>query len=131
MNKLSHKRVKARTCIQYEAAECGAASLATILAYFGRIVELSELRQACGVNRDGSNAKQIIQAGRAYGLSARPLKISGDELKQNGRFPCVVFWDFNHFLVVEGFDNRLSENVSRQIKNQCKDEHRPKRPMGE
>jgi ATP-binding cassette subfamily B protein len=105
MRKLSKERVKARTCLQYEAAECGAASLATILAYFGRIVELSELRQACGVNRDGSNAKQVLQAGRLYGLTARAYRSSGEQLKEQGKFPCVVFWGFNHFLVVEGFNN--------------------------
>ena len=104
MKALTQKRVNVRTCLQYEAAECGAASLATILAYFGRIVELSELRQACGVNRDGSNAKQLLQAGRLFGLTARALRLSGDQLKKQGRFPCVVFWGFNHFLVVEGFD---------------------------
>ena len=104
MKRLMQKRVNVPTCLQYEAAECGAASLATILAYFGRIVELSELRQACGVNRDGSNAKQLLQAGRLYGLRARALRFSGDQLKKQGRFPCLVFWGFNHFLVVEGFD---------------------------
>lgn len=105
MRKLSKERVKARTCLQYEGAECGAASLATILAYFGRIVELSELRQACGVNRDGSNAKQVLQAGRLYGLTARAYRSSGEQLKEQGKFPCVVFWGFNHFLVVEGFND--------------------------
>jgi ATP-binding cassette subfamily B protein len=105
MKKLSKERVKARTCLQYEGAECGAASLATILAYFGRIVELSELRQACGVNRDGSNAKQVLQAARLYGLTARAYRSSGEQLKEQGKFPCVVFWGFNHFLVVEGFDD--------------------------
>jgi NHLM bacteriocin system ABC transporter peptidase/ATP-binding protein len=100
---LQRERVKARTRLQYEAAECGAASLATILGYFGRIVELSELRQACGVNRDGSNAKQLLLAGRLYGLKAKPCRFSGEDLRKYGRFPCVAFWGFNHFLVVEGF----------------------------
>jgi ATP-binding cassette subfamily B protein len=102
---LTNQRIKARTCLQYEAAECGAASLATILAYFSRIVALSELRQACGVTRDGSNAKQLLQAGRLYGLTARAYRSSGEQLKEQGKFPCVVFWGFNHFLVVEGFND--------------------------
>lgn len=106
MKGLQRERVKARTRLQYEAAECGAASLATILDYFGRVVELSELRRACGVNRDGSNAKQLLEAGRRYGLNARPCSFSGEDLRQYGRFPCIVFWGFNHFLVVEGFDDR-------------------------
>ena len=105
MRKLTRNRVKARTKLQYEAAECGAASLGTILAYFGRVVELSELRLACGVNRDGSNAKQVLTAGRQYGLNARAYRCSGEQLQSNGDFPCVVFWGFNHFLVVEGFDS--------------------------
>ncbi len=104
MKRLQRHRVKARTRLQYEAAECGAASLGTILAYFGRVVELGELRLACGVNRDGSNAKQVLVAGREYGLQARAYRCSGDQLKSEGQFPCIVFWGFNHFLVVEGFD---------------------------
>lgn len=103
MNRLRHARVHARTHLQYEAAECGAASLATILGYFGRVVELSELRSACGVNRDGSNARQLLKAGRQYGLNARACRFSGEDLRQYGRFPCVAFWGFNHFLVIEGF----------------------------
>ena len=105
---LSSKRIKARTRLQYEAAECGAASLATILDYFGRVVELSELRTACGVNRDGSNAKQLLIAARSYGLNARAYRSSGPDLRQQGKFPCVVFWGFNHFLVVEGFDDNYA-----------------------
>ena len=105
MNRLQRQRVKARTRLQYEAAECGAASLATILAYFGKVVELSELRLACGVNRDGSNAKQLLQAGRNYGLNARAYRSSGELLRREGRFPCILFWGFNHFLVLEGFDD--------------------------
>lgn len=101
---LSKTRINARTRLQYEAAECGAAALATILDYFGRIVELSDLRQACGVNRDGSNAKQLLVAARGYGLKTRAYRCSGEQLRDEGRFPCIIFWGFNHFLVVEGFE---------------------------
>ena len=101
---LQKKRIKARTRLQYEAAECGAASLATVLDYFGKIVELSELRVACGVNRDGSNAKQVLVGARQYNLKTRAYRCSGEQLKEAGQFPCIVFWGFNHFLVVEGFE---------------------------
>ena len=119
MRGLQQKRVKARTRLQYEAAECGAASLATILAYFGLVVPLSELRQACGVNRDGSNAKQLLEAGRSYGLTTRAYRCSGEEFRQKGQFPSVVFWGFNHFLVVEGFAGRhafLSDPAQGRIR---------------
>ena len=71
MNRLQTKRVKAPTYIQFEAAECGAASLGTILSYFGLKLDLSELRIRCGVTRDGSNMKQLLDAGRGYGLTGR------------------------------------------------------------
>ncbi len=106
MNKLSSKRIHAKAVIQYEAAECGAASLAIILRYFGKIVPLSELRKICGVNRDGSNAKQILKASRFFGLEASAYRCSGEEFQNGGKYPAIIFWGFNHFLVVEGFDEK-------------------------
>ena len=104
MSSTPSPRVKATTVLQYEAAECGAASLATILRYHGRIVPLTELRRACGINRDGSNAQRVLVAARQYGLKTKAYRCSGEQLMLQGQFPCVIFWGFNHFLVLEGFD---------------------------
>ena len=103
MKKLLTRRIKTKTRLQYEALECGAASLATILDYFGRYEELGDLRAACGVNRDGSSAGQILKAARTFGMTAKGFRMDARKLKQDGKYPCIVFWGFNHFLVVEGF----------------------------
>ncbi|NET16720.1 MAG: NHLP family bacteriocin export ABC transporter peptidase/permease/ATPase subunit, partial [Okeania sp. SIO1H6] len=100
-------RVKTKPFLQREATECGAASLGIILKYYGREVPLMELRGKCGVSRDGTNAGQIVRTAREYGLTARGGK-STVEFLENTDLPVIIFWKFNHFLVVEGFDKKFA-----------------------
>ena len=99
------RRIKVPTVLQYEAVECGAASLKIVLAFWGRVVPLSELRERCGISRDGVTAVQLKRTALSYGLEVRAYRTSAEQLKLETQLPAILFWNFNHFLVLEGFDD--------------------------
>ncbi|MBQ0037204.1 MAG: NHLP family bacteriocin export ABC transporter peptidase/permease/ATPase subunit [Clostridiales bacterium] len=94
---------KVPVIMQLEALECGAASLCMILAYYNKWIPLEQVREDCGVSRDGSNARNVLKAARFYGLDAKGYRYEPETLKENGTFPCIIHWNFNHFVVLDGF----------------------------
>ena len=107
--------------MQMEATECGAACLTMILAYYGRWIPLEEVRAACGVSRDGSKAINILRAARSYGMDADGYTYDLEGLRKNAQFPCIIFWNFNHFVVLTGFSSNgkwayLNDPARGQVK---------------
>lgn len=100
---INRGHVRVPVVMQLEALECGAACLCMILAYYNKWIPLDQVREDCGVSRDGSKAKNMLKAARFYGLDAKGYRYEPDELKANGSFPCIIHWNFNHFVVLNGF----------------------------
>ena len=102
-----HRRRRRRTppFIQLEATECGAVCLGIVLAHFGRWAPLEELRGACGVGRDGCTAADVGRAAARYGLRTSSWRKEPHELR-SVPLPAILFWEFNHFVVLEGYRTR-------------------------
>ncbi|MBO4429614.1 MAG: ATP-binding cassette domain-containing protein, partial [Clostridia bacterium] len=94
---------KVPVVMQMEALECGAACLCMVMAYYNKWVPLEQVRRDCGVSRDGSKAGNILKAARRYGFTAKGYKFEPEALRAKGKFPCIIHWEFNHFVVCDGF----------------------------
>lgn len=106
-----YKIAKVPVILQMEFLECGAAALAMILAYYGKWLPLEKIRLDCGVSRDGSNADNIMKAAKKYNLDAEAYSVEIDDLKEGNidedinTFPCIAYWNYDHFVVLDGFKN--------------------------
>ena len=94
---------KVPVVMQLEALECGAAALAMVMAYYDKWVPLEQVRIDCGVSRDGSKAKNIYLAAQNYGFDVQAFRMGPEYLTENGMFPCIIHWNMDHFVVLDGF----------------------------
>ncbi len=94
---------KVPVVMQLETLECGAASLTMILSYYGKWIPLERVRRDCGVSRDGPNAKNILKAAKYYKLNVKGYRYEAETIRERGTFPCIIHWNFNHFVVLDGF----------------------------
>ena len=92
--------------MQLEMLECGAACLTMIMGYYEKWITLEQARVDCGVSRDGSSARNIVQAAKSYGMNVKAYRLESESLLEEGPFPCIIHWGFNHFVVLDGFKKK-------------------------
>lgn len=97
---------KVPVIMQLEALECGAACLAMVMAYYGKWVPLEQVRLDCGVSRDGSKAKNIYLAAQHHGFDVKAFRKSPANIRAEGQYPCIIHWNMNHFVVLNGFKGK-------------------------
>lgn len=102
------KYAKTPTILQMEATECGAASLAMVMAYYGHYVPLEQMRIETAVSRDGVNAADILRAAKRFGLDCHGYRKNDIDALREVNMPCVIHWNFNHFVVLEGFKGKYA-----------------------
>ena len=105
---IKKKYTRVPVIMQLEALECGAASLAMVMAYYDKWVPLEQVRSDCGVSRDGSNARNIAKAAKSYGFNVRAFSRTPKSIREKGVFPCIIHWNFNHFVVLDGFKGKYA-----------------------
>lgn len=105
---IKKKYTRVPVIMQLEALECGAASLAMVMAYYDKWVPLEQVRSDCGVSRDGSNARNIAKAAKSYGFNVRAFSRTPKSIREKGIFPCIIHWNFNHFVVLDGFKGKYA-----------------------
>src|SRR5215469_14165328 len=103
------RRKKTPVVMQMEMLECGAASLAMILAYHGKWLPPEQVRRDCGVSRDGSKALNMLKAARNYGLDAKGYRGETEDLKKKKPLPCIIHWNFNHFVVLTNLTEKYAD----------------------
>ena len=105
---IKKKYTRVPVIMQLEALECGDASLAMVMAYYDKWVPLEQVRSDCGVSRDGSNARNIAKAAKSYGFNVRAFSRTPKSIREKGIFPCIIHWNFNHFVVLDGFKGKYA-----------------------
>ncbi|WP_218831797.1 peptidase domain-containing ABC transporter [Bordetella genomosp. 10] len=95
-----HRERRIPTVLQTEAAECGLACLAMIAGYYEHRVGLPELRRRFFISQKGTNFTGLVQIASRMQLVSRAVKLKLDSLR-NLRTPCILHWEFNHFVVLE------------------------------
>ncbi len=86
--------------LQTEATECGLACIGMIAGYHGHHTDLPSLRRRFSVSLKGTTLAAMMEMADSLALTTRPVKLDLEDVGQL-RMPCILHWNFNHFVVLQ------------------------------
>lgn len=86
--------------LQTEATECGLACLGMVASYHGHHTDLPTLRRRFSVSLKGTTLDAMMQTAAQLQLATRPVKLDLEDIAHL-RTPCILHWNFNHFVVLQ------------------------------
>jgi ATP-binding cassette, subfamily B, bacterial HlyB/CyaB len=84
---------------QQSSADCGVACLIMIGRYWGKQLNINQLRDRCNVDRNGTSLRSLSTAAESIGLSTRPVKANINQLARQ-TLPAIAHWEGKHYVVV-------------------------------
>ncbi|MCG2588212.1 cysteine peptidase family C39 domain-containing protein [Rhodohalobacter sp. WB101] len=80
--------------------DCGPTCLRMVAKHYGRRYSMDSLRQKSGINREGVSLLGISEAAEEIGFRSIGVKLTWEQLRDEAKLPCIVFWNQVHFIVV-------------------------------
>ena len=95
------------TVLQRNATECGSAALSMIFSYYGLNLPLDQMNTETCTTEMGCNAGNLMRTAKRFGFECHGYRKDIQGLKEVS-FPCIIHWNYNHFVVLEGIDHKFA-----------------------
>lgn len=85
--------------IQADIKDCGPTCLKIIGKYYGKTINIQQLRDLSETTREGSNLLYLSDAAEKIGFRTLGVKLNLERLKE-APLPCILHWNKEHFVVL-------------------------------
>lgn len=96
--------IKHQVVLQPTEADCGAACLASVAKYYGKIFSLHRLAELLGTGQECTTLLSLQQGAEAIGFNARIVRGTAQMLDQleGAPLPAILSWERHHWVVLYG-----------------------------
>lgn len=99
---------------QSQKTECGLTCICMINRYYRNNLSMEELREQLEIGRDGSSFQQLKHVLEKQGFEVKCYNIPAEKIYILNR-PSILFWNNNHFIILEKVKNNRAVVVDPAI----------------